>query len=259
MPTPGTPAWAEVPTRDPEAARAFYAGLLGWTYDVSTDPDHHGYTIAYSAGEQVAGLFTAPDDATPPGWLLYLHTTDIGETAKQVADLGGTPVLGPFEIPGRGHVLLAVDPGGASIGFWQSTDGYALPQARAGALSWQELNTADPGPADAFYPALFDYRGQQLGDGDQFDYRVWSVGEGEAAGRMRTGSDYPPELADRWMLYFGVDPEVGADAAAAKAAELGGTVLVPPFDSPYGRIAVVTDPSGAPFSLVDLSKAAGQD
>ncbi|WP_433264036.1 VOC family protein [Actinosynnema sp. CS-041913] len=105
MPTPGTPAWVEAPSGDLAASRDFYTGLFGWTYEVSPDPSFHGYTMAFHDGEPVAGLYPPPDEQAPPGWLLYLHTTDITETAKQVANLGAQPLMGPMEIPGAGHVL----------------------------------------------------------------------------------------------------------------------------------------------------------
>jgi predicted enzyme related to lactoylglutathione lyase len=48
-------------------------------------------------------------------------------------------------------------------------------------------------------------------------------------------------------VYFGV---ADADATVAKATELGGSVLVPPFDTPVGRMAVIGDPQGAVFSII---------
>ena len=48
-------------------------------------------------------------------------------------------------------------------------------------------------------------------------------------------------------MYFGT---ADADATAVKAAELGGSVVVPPFDTPVGRIAVLSDPQGAMFSVI---------
>jgi predicted enzyme related to lactoylglutathione lyase len=54
-------------------------------------------------------------------------------------------------------------------------------------------------------------------------------------------------VPNHWHVYFGTDD---ADAAAATAAEQGGTVAVPPFDTPVGRIAVLGDPQGAVFSVI---------
>jgi predicted enzyme related to lactoylglutathione lyase len=50
-----------------------------------------------------------------------------------------------------------------------------------------------------------------------------------------------------WMPYFAV---ADTDASVARALALGGQVPVPPFDTPYGRMAVVNDPQGATFSIM---------
>lgn len=250
MPTPGTPAWVEVSSEDPAASREFYGRLLGWTFEVSLDPDHHGYSVAVHDGEPVAGLYEASDDI-PPGWLLYLHVPDAGTVRERVAALGGRVLAGPADRPAAGRVLLAADPTGATIGFWQDTSNRSPATERVGALVWAELNTRDAEAADLFYTGLFDYEERQLGDGERFDYKSWSTDGVEAVGRQRVGAESPAGQPAHWMVYFAVDPAVGADASAERVTALGGTVEVPPFDSPFGRIAVVRDPYGAVFSLVD--------
>ena len=77
----------------------------------------------------------------------------------------------------------------------------------------------------------------------------------EADGQMVGGTTppYAPGTPNHWHVYFGVDD---ADATAAKAAELGGSILAPPFDSPVGRMAVIADPQGAVFSIIKASAAA---
>jgi len=62
----------------------------------------------------------------------------------------------------------------------------------------------------------------------------------------------PEQVPPHWRVYFEVDD---CDAATAKVTELGGSVLRPPMDMPYGRHADVADPQGAMFSLIK-SKAA---
>ncbi|MFI9816143.1 VOC family protein [Saccharothrix variisporea] len=245
MSTPGTPAWLETPTGDPTASRDFYTGLFGWTYQEA----YEGYTIALVDGVPVAGLYP-PSAATPPGWLLYLHTADLDRTSALAAELGAKTVMGPLEIPGKGHVQLVTDPAGAVVGFWQATADESVLVGRPGALAWQEVVTRDTEVADAFYRSVFGYEERQVGDGEQLDYKVWSVGGTEVAGRLRMGPDFPPDLTPHWMVYFAVSPEVGTDKAAEQATALGGTVDVQPFDSPYGRIAVVRDPYGSAFSLI---------
>ncbi|QFZ22729.1 VOC family protein [Saccharothrix syringae] len=255
MPTPGTPAWVEVSSEDPAASREFYARLLGWTYEVVLDPHHHGYTVARHGGEPVAGVFESAE-GVPPGWLLHLHAADVEEVAARVPELGGEVVAGPLEAPGASRVLLTADPTGAVVGFRQVT-GAAAATSRPGALNWAELTTRDAGAADRFYGALFGYEERQLGDGGAFDYKTWSKDGAEAVGRLRVGAGFPAGVPSHWMVYFGVDPGVGADASAERAVALGGRVEVPPFDAPHGRTAVVRDPFGALFSLVDAGDRVG--
>jgi hypothetical protein len=56
--------------------------------------------------------------------------------------------------------------------------------------------------------------------------------------------DDQPGTPPHWGVTFGVDD---ADAIAGKAAELGGTVVVPPMDAPWVRMTVISDPQGATF------------
>jgi uncharacterized protein len=56
--------------------------------------------------------------------------------------------------------------------------------------------------------------------------------------------DEEPDVAAHWSVSFAVDD---ADATAAKATELGGEVIVPPFDAPWVRMTVLADTQGATF------------
>ena len=75
-------------------------------------------------------------------------------------------------------------------------------------------------------------------------YTVFKAGERMVGGTM---APQMPGVPNHWHVYFGTDD---ADATAAKAAELGGTVIVAPFDTPVGRMAVISDPQGAVFSII---------
>jgi predicted enzyme related to lactoylglutathione lyase len=50
-----------------------------------------------------------------------------------------------------------------------------------------------------------------------------------------------------------------ADAAAEQVASLGGSVMQPPFDTPYGRMALVAGPRGETFSVMQLPEQAATD
>ena len=67
----------------------------------------------------------------------------------------------------------------------------------------------------------------------------------------RTSSRRLGPLADdqigvpaHWRVTFAVED---ADATARRADALGGQVVVPPFDAPWVRMTVITDPQGATF------------
>ena len=83
------------------------------------------------------------------------------------------------------------------------------------------------------------------------EYTLFEVG-----GQMVGGTTAPqmPGVPNHWHVYFAV---ADADAAAAKVTELGGTVMVEPFDTPVGRIAVVSDPQGAVFSIIKSAPQPG--
>jgi uncharacterized protein len=62
--------------------------------------------------------------------------------------------------------------------------------------------------------------------------------------------DVPPN----WLTYFGV---ADCDASAAKAKQLGGTLLQPPTDIPdIGRFAVCRDGQGAVFAIARFNPPA---
>jgi predicted enzyme related to lactoylglutathione lyase len=74
-------------------------------------------------------------------------------------------------------------------------------------------------------------------------------------------ADDQPDTPPHWGVTFAVDD---ADAIAARAAELGGEVVVAPFEAPWVRMTVITDPQGATFTAnkfvpenKDLAQSAG--
>jgi len=75
------------------------------------------------------------------------------------------------------------------------------------------------------------------------DYTVFKSGDEPVAGRMVNG-DVPPS----WLVYFIV---ADTDASLSKIRDLGGKVASPPEDTPFGRMAVVADPNGAHFAIIE--------
>ncbi|HWN60998.1 MAG TPA: VOC family protein, partial [Streptosporangiaceae bacterium] len=78
-------------------------------------------------------------------------------------------------------------------------------------------------------------------------YAMVMVGDHEVGGIGEYPEGTPAEMPAAWSAYFAV---TDTDAAAARVTELGGRVVQPPNDTPYGRIAVVADSDGAVFSVI---------
>lgn len=257
---PGSPCWVDVSSRDPAASRDFYGGLFGWSYHIDPDPENGHYTLAMLGDRPVAGMAGVPAVGDQPvAWTLYLTSANIVHLATLVQQRGGRVLYGPQELPGQGSLLVATDPTGGPIGFWQPTAGWVFRTADPGTLCWAELNTRDGAPADEFFASMFGYHQHQIGDGRAFDYTTWSLGEQTLLGRLQMGGEFPADTPPHWMLYFAADPARGTDGAVERVEMLGGTVHVEPFDSGFGRIAMVSDPSGAMFSLLDTSRVVNQE
>lgn len=249
---PGTPHWVDLGSPDPEASRRFYGELFGWTADVSTDPQFGGYATCRKDGKAVAGIGGKMSQDQPTVWSTYVATDDANATAAKVEENGGKVVAPPFDIGDFGRMAVFADPAGAFFAVWQAgtmTGGelFNVP----GSVSWNELTTRDPDGAKAFYGAVFGWQPKDMPSGD-VTYTMWELGGRQIGGMMpMTGDAWAPEIPPHWMVYFAVED---ADAAAAKATELGGQVQVPPTDIPVGRFAVLTDPHGAVFSVLTLTE-----
>jgi predicted enzyme related to lactoylglutathione lyase len=138
--------------------------------------------------------------------------------------------------------------GQASIGAWQPGRhrGFGI-LAEPGTAAWFELDTRQYDASVAFYRDVFGWDTHAMSD--SADLRYTTLGEGDAAlaGIMDATESLPAGASAYWALYFGV---ADADAALARIADLGGTVVQPAEDTPYGRLAEAADPTGARFRLV---------
>jgi len=115
----------------------------------------------------------------------------------------------------------------------------------AGTVVWHDLMTPDKAKALAFYEALFGWSGEEMEMAAGFHYTLLRSGGREIGGMV--GYDPGAPMPPHWMGYIGVED---VDGSAARAGELGGEGCVPPTEIPKtGRFAVITDPTGAAFSL----------
>jgi hypothetical protein len=119
--------------------------------------------------------------------------------------------------------------------------------AEAGAPSWFELLTRDYAAALDFYRNVYGWQTETVSDTPEFRY-TQVMGEGEGVSGVMDASGFLPEgVPSHWKVYFGTDD---TDVTLANIVKLGGTILEPAQDTPYGRLAGATDPMGGAFSLV---------
>ncbi|MPY78156.1 MAG: VOC family protein [Actinophytocola sp.] len=251
-PVPGIPCWIELATLDVPSAQAFYTGLFGWRYHSKPDPATGNYTLASLNGTPVAGLYRVLPNQQP-AWLLHLAVANVRSAVGWAASLGGSVLLNPVDIPGRGSIAHVQDPSGAVCVLWETPDGWTFGTDRPGMFSAADLNTWDGEAADGFYPTLFGLTSRQIGYAPGIDYVEWRLDE-PILYRNVMGGEYRPTTPPHWLIYLGADPQWGTDALTARAASLGGTVILPPFDTGFGRAAVLEDPSGARFAITDRTR-----
>ena len=252
---PGTPSWADLASPEPEASRAFYGALFGWTGEPSPEPGAHGYTVFMLGDAAVAGLGPLFGDM-PPCWNTYVTVADAGEAAAAASAAGGRVLMEPMDVLDAGRMAGIMDPGGAALSLWQAGNHIgAEVRMEPNAMCWVELNTRDPDAATAFFKTMFGWKAQEVGGpveegGPGFNYRMLQHGDTPIGGIMTMDEHWPAEMPPHWMVYFAV---TDCDAAAALATELGGSVGVPPTDIPPGRFAVGIDPHGAAFTIIALN------
>jgi predicted enzyme related to lactoylglutathione lyase len=265
---PGVPCWVDTSQPDPEAAVDFYSGLFGWEFEDVMPPGAEGkYFIARLRGGDVAAVGSIPESASPMAmWNTYVWVESADETATEVRDAGGRVVAEPFDVMDSGRMAVLTDPEGAAFSVWQPK---AFRGARVvnepGSLNFNNLNVRDVEGAKSFYNSVFGWETLELDGGfmawtlpgygdhlerDDPDLRKRLAESGGATGfedvvaSINPIAGDQPDLPAHWGVTFAVDD---ADATAKMAAELGGTVVVPPFDAPWVRMTVLNDPQGATF------------
>lgn len=242
----GAPCWIDLMSSDVAGAKRFYGSLFGWEF-VDGGPEYGGYLTITSRGRDVGGLMAQEEGSEiPDSWSVYLCVTDSSAVASRVEGQGGAVVVQPMTVPDMGTMAFYMDTSGAGIGSWQpgSYPGYAVVD-EPGAPGWHELVTNDYGKAVDFYTAAFGWRTTDMAE-PGFRYTRLVVDGRPYAGIMDGAGLLPDDVPSYWRTYFGV---TDVDAAVEQATTLGGAVLEPPTDSPYGRMALLADPSGAVFMV----------
>ena len=246
-PDVGRFVWHDLMTTDPARATAFYAALVGWTTSVMPMGELGDYTMVHAEGTAVGGIVPLdPSHGVTSHWVSYVTVADVDAACEWAAQLGGAICVPATDIPDVGRFAVLEDPEGAIFSLFTAgapTDGDGDPLP-VGAFCWDELMSPDPTTAARFYGRLLGWQYQVIDMGPAGHYWLARRGDHDASGMMQLPESASAEGArPHWLPYITVDD---VDGAAARAAALGGTVLVPPTDIPdIGRFAVIRDPTDA--------------
>ena len=245
----GAPVWADLWTSDVDRSRAFYSELFGWEAG-DPDPDFGGYFMFLRNGVPVAGgMGDMPDAKADNSWKTYFHTSDAAKVAAAVTAAGGTTHFEPMAVGDLGTQVVFSDPTGGVAAAWQPNTFHGFAELEVpGTPSWFELHTRDHAGELAFYHEAFGWDFDFVSDSDEFRYAMVRNPDGGMgmAGAMDNRNDLPEGAPSVWSIYWEV---ASVDDTIATAITLGGTSVSPAEDTPYGRLAVMTDPTGATFSL----------
>ncbi len=259
----GTPCWVDLSTTDIEGSKAFYSTLFGWEWEQHEriDPisdefhiDDGYYHVASLQGHTAAGLMLQHQEQVkmglPPVWNVHMAVDDIEATMRKVEVNGGSVMVPAFDVKNIHRMAVATDPTGAVICFWQAGEGIGAEiVGEPGSFNWVDLVTLDQATAAEFFVKVVGMNQEcheMPGLGNVHFLRV---------GEESVAAIAPPPMegvSPHWETYFAV---ADCDASCAMVTELGGSIVLNPFDIPPGRMAVATDPAGATFAIIKPAKS----
>ncbi len=265
----GVTCWVDLTTYDVAGAAEFYRGLFGWELEDRLPPDGpQRFLLATLDGLDVASI-SSPTDGDPT-WATYVAVDDLEDTARRMFDLGATVVEAAEAVGPAGTAATMADPQGAVFRLWKPGLRLGAQLINApGSWNFSDLHTPDPGLAAAFYGQAFGWavvdQGwamaiQVPGYGDHLEATVdpdirtrqASAPDGfeDVIGGMVATTEGEPA---HWHVTFSV---ADRDASAAKAEELGGSVLGRDEDD-WSKKAVVRDAQGAVFTISQFAPPSG--
>jgi predicted enzyme related to lactoylglutathione lyase len=262
----GVPCWISGVFADPEKAAGFYTELFGWTAEDVLPADEPGsYFVCKLRGRDVAALGTEPGGGAPrhADWGTCIWVDEADATAEKVTAAGGGVIIAPFDLGDLARMAIVKDPQGAILCLWQPRGNRGAQLVNEpSAWSMSPLTSPDPEASKSFYGDVFGWTtdAMDLGGAAEITMFLLPGFEGgepsqpvprEVVATMVPSDPSAEEQPAHWSVDFWVD---GLDATVARASELGGKTVVPPYEIPGVSMtqAVLADPEGASFSATQL-------
>lgn len=250
----GTPIWYELMTADPDASKAFYDDVLGWTVEAQPSGEMDYRMIdSGSGGGMVGGVMHLTDEmqsnGAKPTWLFYIGVNDVDASVEKIKAAGGSVLMPAWDIPGIGRIAMVADPQGIPFYIMRGTseeNSTAFDRMGMGKCNWNELATTDQTAGNAFYATVFGWTyPDKMSMGPAGDYVFVQAGDRTIGATMNAGAGDAPV---GWRFYFRA-PDI--EEAAAKVTKNGGTVHAGPMEVPGGdRIIVASDVHNVMFGVV---------
>jgi uncharacterized protein len=250
----GKVIWAELVTPNLDTAERFYGSLFGWTF--KSQPTNGHYALALLNGEPVAGLVHHPlreGEKRQPYWLTFIAVGDVDAAGRMAVDGGGKIVVAPHTYATRGRQAVLTDPQGAPFAVIASLSGDAPDYlAENGAWIWSSLLTRDAEAGIAFYQNVFGYEVFDLHSDDGLQHAVLATDNMARA----SVNALPVDAVHRQSHWLNFVRVADASDTATRAVAAGGRILVAPrVDRHGGKFAVIADPAGAPFGVMEWNAA----
>jgi predicted enzyme related to lactoylglutathione lyase len=255
----GIAGWADVAVPDVEAGKAFYNGVFGWETVDGAGGESMPYVMFTLDGSLVAGMGPLGEDQAaagqPPAWSTYIIVDDVDAIYERAIELGATSLMEPMQILDAGRMVFIIDPVGAPVGFWQSgTHDGAEVFNEYNTQTWNDLASRDVEGAIAFYTTLLGWEAAEF-PGEIASFTTFSNDGRMNGGTYDMSGNLPDKIPPHWLTWFRVE---SCASTAARVVELGGSVRSEPSDTAAGISAVVADPFGAVFAVIETDRVDGQ-
>ena len=254
----GKVIWVELITPGLATAESFYGGLFGWTFE-DTHAGLSDYAVAAANGRRIGGIVQRPikpGEHKQSSWLTFLSVKNVDAASVAIRKSGGKVLSQPTTYGGRGTQAVFSDPDGAVFAVLDSSGGDPADfLAEPGEWIWSSVLAKNPDAAAKFYRNIFGYDVFALPSTDGLVHVVLSNEDYARAGVNALPAD-KMHRRSHWLNFVRVEDTV---ATVHKAVALGGRVLVEPHvDRHGGKVALLADPAGAPFGILEWTAADSQ-
>jgi uncharacterized protein len=257
-PALGSPCWFEFSSTNAPVSLAFFCSLFEWQHeDQDMGPMGIYSFLRHTNGGMVGAHWQMPEAQRamniPSNWGVYFKVLSVDASHRDALSQGATEYVAPMDVADYGRMSVLSDPTGAAFSLWEerspNTDPLVMFEPHA--IGWVELATRALPQAQDFYQHLlgWHYIASSM-PGNAGDYMRIHIDDTRYGGILPMTKEWEG-IPPHWGIYIVVS---SVDACIQRAEALGGKCCVPAFNVPnVGRIAVLNDPTGGSFSVIELT------